>query len=174
MLQWIRMKASKQGFSVVIGRSNNGSDRRCAFMTMTCERIWKYRTTHWNFRRDDIGSRKYECLFKVCGYMFANKNWRFNLIRDLHNHDLCETLADHPIVCRLLPEEKECVADMTLNLVQSENILATLKRKRSENISNIKQVYNIRCQTNNTLRGDRTKMQQFLKLLDDNSYVSRY
>ncbi|XP_050910017.1 uncharacterized protein LOC127123881 [Lathyrus oleraceus] len=73
-----------------------------------------------------------------------------------------------------MPKEKECVADMTLNLVQPKNILATLKQKRSKNISNIKQVYNIRYQTNKELRRDRTEMQQLLKLFNDNSYVSRF
>ncbi|XP_050909874.1 protein FAR1-RELATED SEQUENCE 5-like [Lathyrus oleraceus] len=75
-----------------------------------------------------------------------------------------------------MPKEKECVPDMTLNLFQPKNILVTLKRKRPGNISNIKQVYNIRYQTNKALRGDRTEMQQLLKLLDyrSNSYVSRY
>ncbi|XP_050889051.1 uncharacterized protein LOC127094235 [Lathyrus oleraceus] len=73
-----------------------------------------------------------------------------------------------------MPEEKEYGAYMTLNLVQPKNILATLKRKRPKDISNIKQVYNIRYQTNKALRRDRIEMQQLLKLLDDNSYVSRY
>ncbi|XP_050876455.1 protein FAR1-RELATED SEQUENCE 5-like [Lathyrus oleraceus] len=63
---------------------------------------------------------------------------------------------------------------MTLNLVQPKNILATLKLKRPKNISNIKQVYNIRYQTNKTLMGDIIEMQQLLKVLDDNNYVSRY
>lgn len=73
-----------------------------------------------------------------------------------------------------MQEEKECITNMTLNLVQTKNILATLKRKKPKNISNIKQVYNIRYQTNQTLIWDRTEMQQLLKLLDDNSYVCRY
>lgn len=100
-------------------------------MTMTCEKSWKYRPYIQNFKRDDTGSRK-------C---------------DLHNHDLCENLFGHPIVCRLMPEEKECVLDMTLNLVQSKNMLASLKRKRRKNILNIKEVYNIWYQYNKTLRG---------------------
>lgn len=54
------------------------------------------------------------------------------MIYGLHNHDLCLKLVSHPSVCRLKPEEKECVADMTLNLVQPKNILATLKRKGPE------------------------------------------
>ncbi|XP_050889822.1 uncharacterized protein LOC127095132 [Lathyrus oleraceus] len=129
MFQWICTKASKLGFGVVIRRSDNDSDRRCAFVTMTYERSGKYLPPLRNFKRDDTESRKCECPFKVYGYMLANKSWRFNVIYGLHNHDLCEKLVVHPIVCRLMPEEKECVADMTLTLVQLKNILATLKRK---------------------------------------------
>lgn len=33
MFQWIRMESFKMGFIVVIGRSDNGSDNRCAFVT---------------------------------------------------------------------------------------------------------------------------------------------
>ncbi|XP_050908120.1 uncharacterized protein LOC127121717 [Lathyrus oleraceus] len=129
MLQWIRMEASILGFGVVIGRSDNGSGRRCAFVTMTCEISGKYRTLLQNFKREDTGSRKCEWLFKVRGYTLANKNWRFNVICDLYNHDLYEKLVGHPSVCRLMPEEKEYVDDMTLNMVQLKNILATLKQK---------------------------------------------
>ncbi|XP_050908699.1 protein FAR-RED ELONGATED HYPOCOTYL 3-like [Lathyrus oleraceus] len=70
--------------------------------------------------------------------------------------------------------EKEIVMDMTLNMMQSKNILTTLKRKRPENISNMKEVYNIHVNNNKVLRGDKPEMQQLLKLLDDNNYVSRY
>ncbi|XP_050878109.1 uncharacterized protein LOC127081920 [Lathyrus oleraceus] len=125
MFQWIRMEASKLGFSVVIRRSDNGSDRICAFVTMMCERRGKYKPHLRNFKRYDTNLRKCKCPFKMCGYLL-------------------------------------------------KNIIATLKRKRPENISNIKQVYNIRYQTNKALKGDRSEMQQLLKLLDYNSYMSRY
>ncbi|XP_050890300.1 protein FAR1-RELATED SEQUENCE 5-like [Lathyrus oleraceus] len=125
------MEASKLGFGVAIGRFDNCSDRRCTFVTMICERNGKYRTPLWNIKRDDTGYRKCEYFIQV----------------------------GHPSVCRLMPEEKECVADMTLNLVQPKNIVATLKWKRPENISNIKQVYNIWYLTNK---------------LDDNNYMSMY
>ncbi|XP_050896345.1 uncharacterized protein LOC127103101 [Lathyrus oleraceus] len=173
MLQWIRTEASKLGFGVVTGRFDNGSDKRCVFVTMTRERSRKYRTPLRNFKRDDTGSRKCECPFKVHGYMLTNKNWRFNVICGLHNHDLCEKLIGHPSVRWLMPKEKECFADMTLNLVQPKNMLATLKRKRSRIISNIKQVHNILYLTSKVLMGDKTEMQQLLKLLYDYSYVSR-
>ncbi|XP_058757677.1 uncharacterized protein LOC131630953 [Vicia villosa] len=63
---------------------------------------------------------------------------------------------------------------MTLNLVQPKNILATLKRKEPDNVSNIKQVYNQRYRNNKESRRDMSEIQQLLKMLDDNKYVSRW
>ncbi|XP_050896317.1 protein FAR1-RELATED SEQUENCE 6-like [Lathyrus oleraceus] len=174
MLQWIRTEASKLGFVVVIGSSDNGSDIRYTFLIITCKRGGKYRPHLQNFKQDGTGSRKCECPFKLCGYMLANKRWRFKFICGLHNHDLCEKLVGHLIVFRLILEEKGCVSDMTLNLVQPKNILTTLKRKKPENIPNIKQVYNISYQNNKAPKEDRSEMQQLLKLFYDNSHVSRY
>lgn len=73
MLQWIRIEVSKLRFGVVIGRSDNGSDRRCVSVTMICERNEKYKTTLWNFKRDDTGIRKCDCPFKVRGYILTTK-----------------------------------------------------------------------------------------------------
>ncbi|XP_050915675.1 uncharacterized protein LOC127130752 [Lathyrus oleraceus] len=110
-------------------------DIRLAFVTLRCERSDKYRTPIWKFKRDDIVSRKCKCPFKWCDYLLENNKWRFNVISGLHNHDMCDKLVGHPIACRLMPEEKEIVSDMTLNMVHPKNILATLKHKRSRNIS---------------------------------------
>ncbi|XP_050875059.1 uncharacterized protein LOC127078669 [Lathyrus oleraceus] len=114
---------------------------------MTCEISGKYRPSLQNFKRDDICSRKCECLIKLCAYMLANKKWRFNVICCLHNPDFYEKLTDHPIACRLILEEKDFISDMPLNLIQPKNILASLKHQRPEIVSNINQVYNIRYRT---------------------------
>lgn len=75
------------------------------------------------------------------------------------NHDMCEKVVGHSIACRLMPEKKAIVSDMILNMVQTKNILVTLKRKSLRNISNIKQVYNICVQNDNIIRGDKTERQ---------------
>lgn len=103
VLQWAHTEASKLGFGVIIGRSDNGSDIRCTFVTMTCERKGKYIHHIRNFKRDDTYSRKYECPFKLCGYMLANNKCRFNVMCGLHNHDLSEKLVGHSITCHLMP-----------------------------------------------------------------------
>ncbi|XP_058746055.1 uncharacterized protein LOC131618923 [Vicia villosa] len=174
MLTWIRRNATDLGFGAVIGRSDNGTARRNAFVTMLCERSGKYHPPPRKFKRDEAGTRKCEFPFKIRDYMLASKKWRFNLICGLHNHDMCGKLQGHPSVCRLNPEENTCINDMSLNLFQPKNILSTLKRKKPNNVSNIRQVYNIWYRNNKAIRGDRSEVQQLLKMLDDNKYVSWY
>lgn len=60
------------------------------------------------------------------------------MVFGIHNHDLCHKLFGHPIVCSLNLEEKELVSNMTLNMVPPKNILAILKQKILQNVSNIK------------------------------------
>ncbi|XP_058762790.1 uncharacterized protein LOC131636149 [Vicia villosa] len=58
--------------------------------------------------------------------------------------------------------------------VTPRNILSDLKRKKPDSVSNIKLVYNERYRLNIEKKGPRLEMQQLLKLLGDNKYVSRY
>ncbi|XP_058726763.1 uncharacterized protein LOC131598150 [Vicia villosa] len=174
MLTWICRNATNLDFIVVIGRSDNGTARRNPFVTMMCKRSDKYLPPLRNFKRNDTGTRKCECPFKIRCYMLASKKWRCYVIYGLHNHDLCAKLQGHPSVCRLNPEEKTSIKDMSLNLVQLKNIFAPLKRKEPNNVSNIRQVYNQRHRNNKASRGDRSEMQQLLKMLDANKYVLRY
>ncbi|XP_058761441.1 protein FAR1-RELATED SEQUENCE 5-like [Vicia villosa] len=99
--------------------------------------------------------------------------WRFRVVCGLHNHAL-ETKLLHPIVCRLNHEEKDSILELSIIKVAPRNILADLKRKRPESVSNIKQVYNERYRLNIAKIGLRSEMQQLLKLMGDNQYVSRY
>src|ERR1051325_4059254 len=50
MLQWIRLEATRLRFGIVIARSDNGTDRRNAFIILTCERSGKYVAHIQNFK----------------------------------------------------------------------------------------------------------------------------
>ncbi|XP_050889706.1 uncharacterized protein LOC127094994 [Lathyrus oleraceus] len=138
-----RIKASKLEFNIVIGRSDNGSNRRQSFVTMRCERSDTYVPPIRKLKRDDTRSRKCECLFKLHGYRKVDDTWKFNVISGLHNHALQNELVGYPIVCCLKPEEKKIVSDMSLIRVVPKNIFANLKQKKPESVSNIKQVHSL-------------------------------
>ncbi|XP_058758058.1 uncharacterized protein LOC131631280 [Vicia villosa] len=80
MLQWFCTEDAKLRFDIVIRRSDNGLDRRNEFVTLRCERCDKYTNHIRKLKRDDIGSWKYECPFKLRGYLMANNTWTFNVI----------------------------------------------------------------------------------------------
>lgn len=65
MLQWVRREVRKLGFGIVIGRSENGSDRRQTFVKMICERGGTYQLKFRKLKQDDTGLRKCECPFKL-------------------------------------------------------------------------------------------------------------
>jgi hypothetical protein len=59
-----------------------------------------------------------------------------------HNHELSKNLESHILARRLKPEEKECVRELTKNLVPPRNIWSMLKERNQESKIAIKQVYN--------------------------------
>lgn len=99
----------------LIGRLDNDSDRRQAFVTMVCEINDMYQPWIRKLKWDDTGSRKCECPFDLREYRMTDETWKFNVISDIHNHAFDDKLVGHPIVCRLVSEEREFISDMTLN-----------------------------------------------------------
>jgi len=93
------------------------------------------------------------------------------VICGLHNHDLVETLVEHPYAGRLRPDEHALVIDMTKSQVKSSNILLTLKENNKDNVTTIKQLYNVRYTYKRSLRGSRTELQQLMMLLESDQYI---
>lgn len=120
----------KLRFIIVIGRSDNSSDRRHAFVIIRRERSSKYTKPIYKLKQDETRTRKYKCPFKLREYLITNNTWTFNVVFGIYNHDLCYKLVGHPIACCLNSVENCLVYDMTLNMVQPKNILATLKHKK--------------------------------------------
>jgi len=93
------------------------------------------------------------------------------LICGSHNHDLAETLVGHLYAGRLSVEEKTMVEDMTKTSVKPINILLTMKERNEKNVTTIKQVYNAMSVHRRSQRDHRTKMQQFMLLMEQDMYV---
>lgn len=66
----------------------DSSNKRQTFVTMRCERSDTYVPPIQKLKRDDSGSRKSECMFKLHGYSKVDDTWKFNVIYSLHNHAL--------------------------------------------------------------------------------------
>src|SRR3954469_23639805 len=174
LIDWVQNEASKVGFRIVILRSDNENSRRKAFVVLNSEQGGSYAQSNRVLKHEDTGSRKCGCPFKLRATRRVDDLWRLTVICGIHNHALDSKLHGHPMACRLSREEKNVISDLTIIKVAPCNILADLKRKKPDSVSNIKQVYNERHNLKVLKMGPRSEMQQLLKLLGDNKYVSSF
>jgi hypothetical protein len=68
LLEWVREKARKLGFSIVIFKSDKGGNGRSAFVTLICERGGSFTEYKRKTRCQIAGLVKCECLFRLRGY----------------------------------------------------------------------------------------------------------
>jgi len=91
-----------------------------------------------------------------------------------HNHELAKSLVEHPYTGQLNKDEKIIIVDMTKSMMKSRNILLTLKEHNPNSYTTIKQVYNARNAYHSFIRGSNTKMQQLMKLLEQDQCIHWY
>ena len=112
-------------------------------------------------------TRKCSCPFKVKGKPIGdNEGWMLHVICNSHNHPLSVNMQGHPYAGRLNEKEKTLLGDMTKSLVKPKNILLTLKEHNENNVTTIKQVYNVRYAYRTKTRGSCTELQYLIKLLE--------
>jgi hypothetical protein len=85
-----------------------------------------------NLKQEDTTTRKCKCSFRLQGYFLASHEWSLSVVCGVHNHELSKNLEGHILAGCLKPEEKECVHELTKNLVSPRNILTTLKERNQE------------------------------------------
>ena len=94
------------------------------------------------------------------------------VICGLHNYDFGETLVGHSYARRLRPDEHGLVVDMTKSQVKPSNILLTLKENNEDNVTTIKQLYNIIYTYKKLFKGSKTELQQLMMLLKRDQYIT--
>jgi hypothetical protein len=170
MIEWCRKEATKAGFTIVIGKSDNGGNRRKPYFLLSCSRGGVYKENKRKLKKEDTATKTLKCPFRLRGYFLASEEWKLSVVCGEHNHEMTKTLEGHTLAGRLKPEEKECVQELTRNLVPPKNILTTLKGRNPESKTNMKQVYNARERFKKSLRGEMSEMQQLLKCCETHKY----
>jgi len=90
------------GFAILRFDKATGAQGMKTFVLLGCERSGKYRKYKTDLEVSITGTRKCDCPFKLhdkpikCG-----EGWVLKVICGLHNHELAETLVDHPYTGRL-------------------------------------------------------------------------
>ncbi|KAL5194311.1 hypothetical protein HKD37_20G056408 [Glycine soja] len=138
--------------------TNTRNRGRTSYVLIGCERSEKYKAYKKDLVRTITGSKKCEYPIRLRAKLF-------------HNHALAKSLFGHPYVGRLTKDEKIIIGDMTKSMVKPKNILLTLKEHNSNNSTTMKQVYNVRYAYRSSIRGNNSRMQQLIKLLEWDQYI---
>ncbi|XP_028122576.1 uncharacterized protein LOC114319718 [Camellia sinensis] len=142
LIRWARQVGRKNGFVIVVQKSNGGGIRgRKPRLSLACERSGSYRDTRKNSRSKTKKAR------------------------------LTEYLEGHSYAGRLSREETSLLVDMSKSMVRPSEILVTLKQRDDANASTMKTIYKARQRYKVAEKAGRSQMQQLLGQLAMNKYI---
>ncbi|AES74180.1 FAR1 DNA-binding domain protein [Medicago truncatula] len=138
LLEWVREKARKLGFYIVIGKSDNGGNGRNTFVTLICERGGSYTKYKRKSRREIAGSVKCKCPFWLRGYLLTSGDWSLKVGDGRHNHDMTDVLKGHKTVGRLNPNERVHLQEMVDSNIPPRQMLTNLRKRNCTTSTAIK------------------------------------
>ncbi|XP_057441277.1 protein FAR1-RELATED SEQUENCE 5-like [Lotus japonicus] len=172
LVNWAKAVGKEHGYVIIIQKSDYGSDKRRAVMTLGCERGGKYKPSTSVLKRNRTGTKKCNCPFRLRARRSnKDKMWTVLVHSGIHNHDTAEVLQGHSYVGRLNPEEKAMVGEMIEERVKASDILIAIRKHNPTNLTRIKQIYNEKQAYNRLKRGSLTEMQHLMKLLEEHKYA---
>ena len=171
MLEWVREKAKKLGFTTVIGKSDKGGNGISAFVTVIYERGGSYTEYKRMTRRKIVGSVKCKCLFRLRGYLLIPGDWSLKVSDARQSHDMANVLKGYKTTGRLSPNERIHLHEMAESNVPPRKMLTNLSKRNINTSTNIKNVYNACHEYRQSIVGTRTDVQYLFKSLVENEYV---
>jgi hypothetical protein len=95
LIDWCKREAAKVGCTIVIEKSDNGSDRRKKYFVLGCERHCLYKEPKRKLKKEDPATRKFQCPFRLRGYFLASQEWNLSVVCGEHNHEMAKNLEGH-------------------------------------------------------------------------------
>ncbi|KAL8152758.1 hypothetical protein V2J09_010518 [Rumex salicifolius] len=95
-------------------------------------------------RRRQTSTKKSNCKFELDGVMQKNSTWKLRVLCGIHNHNLPQNLEGHAYAGRMTLAEREDVKEWTEAQIAPKKILSMLKEKYPDNLTSLKQIYNLR------------------------------
>ncbi|KAJ4715736.1 FAR1-related sequence [Melia azedarach] len=180
LIQWTRNIGRKNGFVIVIKRSDLGSGGgQKARISFCCERGGQYRNKGKNKENKkekqlrNVATKKCGCPFTLKGCKLgSDDNWMLEVVCGVHNHPITKPIGGRSYAGRLSKKETLLLIDMSKSKARPRDILVTLKDRDVDNASTIKQIYNARQRHNKLIKiPERSQIQQLLSKLSEHKYV---
>ena len=105
----------------------------------------------------------YECLFRLHDYLLKLNEWSLSIVNGAHNHLIELKLNGHFLANGINVEENGIVEDVSRNMTQPTNISMAFKDKRKDNVTIIKQDYDVHQRYKKYIRTEMLEIQHLLK-----------
>lgn len=141
----------KQGYGIVIQRSNKTALGNLRSVTLGCDRGGAYKNSHRvteadRRRRYTRPTRKVSCPFRFQIKPGDDGAWKATVVSDVHNHPLSEDVAEHAKQRQLFlsPEIKNEIITMFNAKLPARMVLAELEKKHGDIPIRRKDLYNLK------------------------------
>lgn len=177
LLQYVRVDIGKKNGMVIVITSSKGREGiglGSASVQLACERSLQYRRNPYKAQEDknrQTGTKRCGCPFRLSGIENFGGTWRLSMINGNHNHSFPHYNVGRSIISRLDKEEEEKVKEMSRAHVKPSQILVSLKDRNKENLTTLKQIYNLKQRVRREEMEGRSIMEQLLTFLNEESYI---
>ncbi|KAF3402356.1 hypothetical protein DPV78_003675 [Talaromyces pinophilus] len=141
----------KQGYGIVIQRSNKTAMGNLRSVTLGCDRGGAYKNSHRvteadRRRRYTRPTRKVSCPFRFQIKPGDEGAWKATMVSDVHNHFLSEDVAEHAKQRQLFlsPGIKDEIIAMFNAKVPARKVLAELEKNHGDIPIRRKDLYNLK------------------------------
>lgn len=169
MIRWATDVGKKNGFVVVIKKSDSGYGVRKPGLTLACECSGLYREDKRTrnvsgvVRNKEKGTKKCECSFQLKGKKLpTNNDWLLLVVCGVHNHHGVDHLESHSFVGRLSDRESSLLKDVSKSNVRPKYILCGMKQRDALNTTTITAIYNAQAKQKREEKASRSHMQNLL------------
>ena len=175
MCNWCRDVGKRNGFVVIIKKSDSGSNVKKPRIVFSCERSGACKSKHIKEKGAKTrasGTKKCGCPFALRGKKLDTADdWMVMVMCGVHNHPAAKHLEGHSYAGRLSKQETRMLEDMSKSLVWPKDILSTLKQRDALNVTTMKTIYNARQKCKAVEIAGRSQMQHLLGKLSECKYI---
>ena len=170
IIDWVQNVGRSLCYIIIIKRSKNNKNGVVSKVIFQCDRGGAYKSTKISSR--NTGTKKINCPFGLVGkYSSVNDCWTLSVICETHNHAPALHMEGHSYAMRLNENETQLLETLTTQNVKPRDILSTLKKHNTNNVSTPQTIYNARYKFWSSTKAGRTSMQVLISFLIQEDYI---
>ena len=172
IIAWAKGEAKKLNFMLVNFRVDRGTKGRRPVTWLACQRRGKSTPTKSPSEKVKSRVRQCDCPFLIQVFEEPLDRWNIVVRKGTHNHVISDNLHGNAYAGHPTKEELKLMKEMAEVHVQPRYVLGMLSSP--DNVTSIKQIYNINQKFRREGMEGRTVVQELFKKCKENEYYVEY